>query len=128
MNNLDCTHLLPLSLALLMAGCASEPVDYQGTYRSYPVQQTAVLPPQKPVQPPVQQFNKNYANTLTGDYAGYPEVQQFIQHMVQTHRYPEMELIGLFSQARRLNFVIRLESPDPGRSKQTVTRQLDALP
>lgn len=113
MNNPDYTHLLPLSLALLMAGCASEPVDYQGTHPSYPAQQTVVLPPQKPVQPPIQQFNKNYANTLSGDYAGYPEVQQFIQHLVQTHGFSEDYLTGLFSQARRLDFVIRLESPDP---------------
>ncbi len=117
MNNLACNHLLPLSLVILMTGCASDPIDYHGNYPTDNRQSTVLVPYQKPVQPPIIQrpnFNNNYsANILTGDYANRPEVQTFIQHMVQTHGFSEDYLIGLFSQTQRLDFVIRLESPDP---------------
>jgi membrane-bound lytic murein transglycosylase B len=100
-----------------MTGCASDPIDYYGNYPTDNRQSTVLVPYQKPVQPPVIQrpnFNNDYsANILTGDYANRPEVQDFIQHMVQTHGFSEDYLNGLFSQARRLDFVIRLESPDP---------------
>ena len=119
MNTLAYNHLLPLSLVMLMTGCASEPVDYHGNYPSDNHQSTVLVQPQKPIQPIIQHpnFNNNYsANILTGDYANYPEVQQFINHMVQTHGFSEDYLIALFSQAQRLDFVIRLESPDPTAS------------
>ena len=120
MTDLAYNHLLPLSLVLLMTGCASDPVVYQGNYPNTPIQQPIITAPlQKPVQPLIQRpaFNNSYsANTLTGDYASYPELQQFIQHMVQTHGFSEDYLAGLFSQAQRLDFVIRLESPAPSPS------------
>jgi membrane-bound lytic murein transglycosylase B len=101
---------------MLMTGCASDPINYQGNYPNNMNQQTVIVPPQKPIAPIFQRpwINKPYAtNTLTGDYAYRPEVQTFIQHMVQKHGFSEEYLVGLFSQAQCLNFVIRLESPEP---------------
>jgi len=115
-TNIAYTHLLPLSLVTLMTGCASDPVDYQGNYPNDTYQQTVIVPPKKPMQPLIQHptINNNYStHVLTGAYADYPEVQTFIKHMVQTHGFSEDYLIGLFSQAQRLDYVIRLESPEP---------------
>lgn len=120
MNDLAYNHLLPLSLVLLITGCASDPIDYHGNYPNVIIDQQPVLVPyHKPVQPLIQQpnFNNNYsATTLTGNYASYPDVQKFIQHMVQTHGFSEDYLNGLFSGAQRLDYVIRLESPEPSTS------------
>jgi membrane-bound lytic murein transglycosylase B len=108
-------HLLPITLVSLITGCASDAVDYHGDYPNNVNQQTVVAPQPKPIPPIVPQptFNNNYAATLSGDYANYPAVQQFIQHMVKTHGFSEAYLTGLFSQAQSLDFVIRLESPEP---------------
>lgn len=112
MTNPAYKHLLPITLVTLMTGCASDPVDYHGDYPNNTINQHAVIvPPPKPVQPLIQQ--PTYSTTLTGDYTSYPEVQTFIQHMVQTHGFSEAYLVDLFSQAQRLDFVIRLESPEP---------------
>lgn len=114
MTNIAYTHLLPLSLVTLMTGCASDPVQHQGNYPNDIYQQTVVVPPQKPVQPQlVQRPIVNTNRVITGTYAGYPDVQTFIQHMVQTHGFSEDYLVDLFSQAKRLDYVIRLESPEP---------------
>lgn len=112
MSDIAYNHLLPITLVMLMTGCASDPVNYQGNYPSDIPQQSVLVPPRKPIQPsfPPPTFNNT---TLTGDYASYPEVQNFIQHMVQKHGFSEAYLVGLFSRAQRLDSVIRLESPPP---------------
>ncbi len=115
MNNLAYNHLLPLSLVLLMTGCASDPIDYQGNYPNNSGQQPVLVPYQKPIQRP--DLTNNYSpNKLTGNYANSQAVQNFIQHMVQTHGFSEAYLLGLFSRAQRLDYVIRLESPEPSTS------------
>jgi len=114
-TNIAYTHLLPLSLVTLMTGCASDPVDYHASYPIDTYQKTVIVPPPKPVQPPVQYptVNSDYVPSFSGTYAASPEVQKFIQHMVQTHGFTEAYLTDLFSQAQRLDYVIRLESPEP---------------
>jgi membrane-bound lytic murein transglycosylase B len=116
-NDFAYNHLLPLSLVFLMTGCASDPVNQQGNYPNVIIEQPVITAPlQKPVQPMIQypNFNKGYSqNNLTGDYANSAAVRTFIQHMVQTHGFSEAYLVGLFSRAERLDYVIRLESPEP---------------
>ncbi|MGR9085471.1 MAG: lytic murein transglycosylase [Gammaproteobacteria bacterium] len=50
---------------------------------------------------------------LSGTYANYPSVRNFIDYMVRKHGFSESYLNGLFSRANRLQSVIRLESPAP---------------
>lgn len=47
-----------------------------------------------------------YAQRLTGDFAGYAPIQQFIGRMVQQHGFEREYLNGLFSQARRKNWTL----------------------
>lgn len=49
-------------------------------------------------------------HALTGTYADNPAVHQFIQHMANQHGFEVSYLNDLFSQAHRLNYVIRLEN------------------
>ena len=114
MNNFSHTSLLSFSLVLILTGCAHEPVAYQGNYPLDTPQPSTLPPIAKPLNPPPPSFQQNYsATSLTGDFAYNPSVQTFIQHMVQKHGFAEDYLIGLFSQAQRLDFVVRLESPPP---------------
>ncbi|WP_366904504.1 lytic murein transglycosylase [Methylovulum sp.] len=62
---------------------------------------------------PKANFEDYSASLITGDYAGYYSVQNFIQYMVGRHGFSESYLHGLFSQANRLESVIRLENPEP---------------
>lgn len=118
MTNPAYKQLLPITLVTLMTGCASNPVDYHGDYPNNT--NTVIVQPKKPVQPLIQvPVVTNYPTNLAGDYVNNPEVQTFIQHMVQTHGFSQDYLGGLFSQAKRLDFVIRLESPEPYKGPVT---------
>lgn len=114
MKPINYNHLLPLSLALLTVGCASQPVTYQNNYPNNN-QQSFITTPQKqpPVQPTYPTPPRYSATTMMGAYADYSTVQDFIQQMVQTHGFTREYLTDLFSRAQRLDFVIRLESPEP---------------
>ena len=82
------------SLLLLLAGCASEPV----------------IRPSKPT--PIDTGRvPDYveARPIIGIYANQPTVTVFIQHMVHDYGFSEDYLNGLFSQANKLDSVIRLE-------------------
>ncbi len=46
------------------------------------------------------------ARQLTGDFAGYASLQQFVDQMVRQHGFEEEYLLGLFSQARRKNWTL----------------------
>lgn len=118
-------------LAGLTSGCASDGAPYRDQYSpiqqqqstSQPSPQIAARPvPQAPVQPsrkppPVPAQNDRLyrysATALSGTYSSYRSVRSFIQHMVQKHGFSESYLNGLFSQANRLDSVLRLESPVP---------------
>lgn len=107
-----------LALALLLAGCASDT-------ENRPSDTLAAVKPQNRVPflpkttgnntlPSPQSFRKPgqaySASLLTGIYANSPRVRDFIRHMVQKHGFSESYLNGLFSQAERLDSVIRLET------------------
>jgi membrane-bound lytic murein transglycosylase B len=121
--------LLVLALAGLAAGCAS---DNKKTFRtdSYrtpkQIATTSSAPPlaAKPAQPPLTPSYPVFPSPsnslptystpyLTGHYANYTSVRNFIQYMVQKHGFSESYLYDLFSNAHRLESVIRLETPTP---------------
>jgi Membrane-bound lytic murein transglycosylase B len=99
-------------LALALTGCASNPAVQ--TDATYSVIGTGTIP-EHPVEFQTQ--------SLTGFYANSLPVQNFIKHMVLEHGFSESYLNGLFSQAKRLDYVIRLENapqyhgPKPVRPK-----------
>lgn len=107
--------ILKLIVVMSLAGCTSTP--------SVPptVQPTGQTAPQtKPLGGAYQEPDYNGQGTaddsfsapsVSGDYAGYPSVQHFIQYMVTKHGFSRSYLNGLFSKAQRLESVIALESP-----------------
>ena len=58
------------------------------------------------------------ADRVTGDFAGYPRLNEFILHMEAVHGMPRNYLYGLFSQARRkqwtLDYMNRQGGPSQG--------------
>ena len=98
-----------LALALLLfSGCANQPEKPQAH---------ATVKPSRPnaaVQPPTAQPNPEvfpvvggyHAASINGDYAGYQNLQQFIDLMVQKHGFERTYLNGLFSQAKRKQWTL----------------------
>jgi len=93
-KNTGCKRIFKLALALLLTGCASNPA----------VQTDA------PYRITGDQSSEYQAQALTGLYADSMPMQKFIRHMVFDHGFSESYLNGLFSQAKRLDYVIRLEN------------------
>ncbi|MCK9394582.1 MAG: lytic murein transglycosylase [Methylobacter sp.] len=98
MKNTACKRLLKLALALALTGCASNPA----VKTDAPYLNTGAIPDRSV---------EDQAQALTGTYAHSQPVQNFIRHMVLEHGFSESYLNGLFSQAKRLDYVIRLENP-----------------
>ncbi|ADW16252.1 lytic murein transglycosylase B [Desulfobulbus propionicus DSM 2032] len=100
--------LLLGSAVLLAAGltaCSSPPMR---------VEQTAGRPVQssKTFRACVGSY---HATQLTGDYAQYARLEQFINQMVDTHGFEREYLLGLFSQAKRKNWTLNyLAKSDQG--------------
>lgn len=98
MKNTVCKRLFKLALALALTGCAGNPA----VKTDAPGQVTGAIPDHSV---------EDRAQALTGTYAHSQPVQNFIRHMVLEHGFSESYLNGLFSQAKRLDYVIRLENP-----------------
>jgi membrane-bound lytic murein transglycosylase B len=96
-KNTGYKRLFKLALALMLTGCASNPA----------VQTDA------PHRITDNQAPEYQAQALNGLYANSLPVKNFIRHMVLEHGFSESYLNSLFSQAKRLDYVIRLESPPP---------------
>jgi membrane-bound lytic murein transglycosylase B len=123
MANIVYKRLFKLALAVLLVGCASEPVPYHVEYQNKTNRQSKIPPARNPVDRLIQQYPNHYgrlpssnsygAPILTGTYANSLAVRNFIQYMVRKYGFSETYLNGLFSHANRLDSVIRLESPAP---------------
>lgn len=122
-------HFFHIAMIALLAGCASDPIDYSSNYPS-PVTPNQSAPANPYIQKtPKQPARSTYPSPSSsyeeqdyssgGNYANNPSVQRFIQHMVNKHGFSESYLSSLFTKAKRLDSVIRLESPapSPGPSK-----------
>ncbi|MEF3073640.1 lytic murein transglycosylase [Methylobacter sp. Wu1] len=115
-----------LALTLLLVGCASDTENYRSdTLGSMKPQNRVPSQPNvtgKNTIPPLQPYRKatsspvHSADALTGIYAYSQPVHTFIRHMVQKHGFSEKYLNALFSQATRLDSVIRLENAQKGPS------------
>ncbi|MBF6650155.1 lytic murein transglycosylase [Methylobacter sp. BlB1] len=115
-----------LALTLLLVGCASDTENYRSdTLGSMKPQNRVPSQPnttEKNTIPPLQPYRKSTsfpvhsADALTGIYAYSQPVHTFIRHMVQKHGFSEKYLNALFSQATRLDSVIRLENAQKGPS------------
>ncbi len=102
MKNTGYQRLSKLVLALALTGCTSNPA-----VKTEPPHTNAninTIPEQTPAY---------QAQSLTGTYADSLPVQNFIRHMVLKHGFSKNYLNSLFSKARRLDYVIRLENPPP---------------
>lgn len=94
MKNKGCKRIFKLTLALMLTGCAgNSAIQTDAPYR---------IADNQPAEYQDQ--------TLTGLYANSMPMQKFIRHMVLDHGFSESYLNGLFSQAKRLDYVIRLEN------------------
>jgi len=122
MANVICKFLLKSTAVFLLAGCASETISNgpQSPGMAVPQPQVTPLnPTPAPAQPYVSDLNHRlsgdnyFADTVTGTYGQSYAVRNFIQQMVQKHGFSESYLNGLFSNANRLDYVIKLESPAP---------------
>jgi membrane-bound lytic murein transglycosylase B len=111
-NNSSYKRLLKLTSALILTGCANNPAIKTDIPNH---NNTATTTPEHVLE--------YQAQTLTSGYANSLPVQNFIRHMVLQHNFSESYLKSLFSQAKRLDYVIRLENtpqyhgPKPAHSK-----------
>lgn len=83
---------------ILLASCSSQPE--RGEQAEPPMQ------PQVQSSPKLLQIGSYLADRVSGDYAGYPELDRFIEHMVERHGFSRVFLNGLFSQAKRKQWTL----------------------
>ncbi|MGZ4999493.1 MAG: lytic murein transglycosylase B [Methylomonas sp.] len=100
-----------LLLAILIGGgCATDPEKHQinanrartATVQAAPRQSPSAAPDLRPFAG----VGPYHAASLSGDYAGYPALTQFIEQMVQKHGFSREYLNGLFSQAKRKQWTL----------------------
>ncbi|XNM65874.1 hypothetical protein ACLK2E_14960 [Escherichia coli] len=61
---------------------------------------------------------------MSGDFANNPAAEQFIDKMVSKHGFDRQQLHQILSQAKRLDYVLRLmdrQAPHPGCRRQGQT-------
>lgn len=95
------------ALAAALWGCASEPPRNQARASTPvkpnpPSQSTHIRPDLRPFA----SVGGYRAGAVSGDYAGYPALTQFIEQMVQKHGFDREYLNGLFSQAKRKQWTL----------------------
>jgi membrane-bound lytic murein transglycosylase B len=115
-------NVLLTALVSLSAGCATQPTQDSVPNASPTGTSDRATPRAKPGKGtpnkrPVVAKREFKATTVTGDYAGYPAVDQFIGRMVTQHGFDRDYLYGLFSEVERkewtLNYLGR-ETPSTG--------------
>lgn len=105
MNYPSYQQAIKISLFILfIAGCSSTPTPPITRPANYPEQSS---------DSSNSEFMGDYSSpTLNGTYADSATAQEFIQFMVQQHGFSQSYLNGLFSQARSLASVVRLETAE----------------
>ncbi|MGD0958406.1 MAG: lytic murein transglycosylase B [Methylomonas sp.] len=102
------TSLLCLSLLIclsLTGGCASQPQKpgNAGLQNLSPAPIVPQAKQTKQLNPPVGAYQ---TATVSGDYAQYPALRQFIEEMEQKHGFKREYLNSLFSQAKRKQWTL----------------------
>ncbi|WP_347987942.1 lytic murein transglycosylase B [Methylomonas sp. AM2-LC] len=103
-NKLSLCKTSNLLLLVLLVGCANPPIKPGDN--SIAVQTNlppTSIQPSKQLNPTVGAY---HASALTGDYAAYPALKQFIEDMSQKHGFKREYLYGLFSQAKRKQWTL----------------------
>lgn len=103
--------ILGIGLALLLfGGCAAETVKYDPN-----INRARILTPQSmpnrserlaPKVSRLAEIKAYRADWVSGDYAGYPALRQFIDSMVEKHGFDRQYLNGLFSQVKRKQWTL----------------------
>ncbi|MGX2041800.1 lytic murein transglycosylase B [Methylocaldum sp. MU1018] len=112
--------VLLILAAVLVAGCATR----QPPKPSKKIGKADVVPPLRPsrnsdgrtiavaprasasIRSGLSAGSRYRASRITGDYAGYPALQQFIDHMISRHGFSREYLNGVFSQAKRKQWTL----------------------
>lgn len=91
---------------VLLAGCVSQsdrnevlPETVEGPEQTV-LAESVMLPAQS------LRIGLYHAPSISGDYASYPELNRFVDHMVERHGFSREFLNGLFSQARRKQWTL----------------------
>lgn len=96
-----------VALTLILSGCSE--LSHDQSNLRYPSRTTTEQQEQ-----PSKHANDNqrpavgsyHADRISGDYAGYGRLQEFIEQMVRTHGFDRAYLQGLFSQAKRKDWTL----------------------
>lgn len=97
-------RLSSLSLAIaLLGGCASKPPETKVPDPNLARATPRVVAPKPVVRDGVGGYSAPY---VSGDYAGYPALDRFIDHMASQHGFSRDYLNGLFSQAQRKHWTL----------------------
>ena len=112
---LYCTGCAALC-AFLLSACSGPPVRQPS-----PSSSAAASAPVREAQPaarsaPRKSVGRYHAKHLGGDFAGYANLEQFIEQMVQQHGFEREYLLGLFSEAKRKQWTLNYL----GKSDQTL--------
>lgn len=97
--------LVSLLFVLLITGCSNHPKKPEDPFAN---RQFSTPVPIKPA--PRKPDNISVDDYIEQSYAERAEVQSFIRQMVQKHGFSQTALTELFTDAKRLNSVIRLET------------------
>jgi membrane-bound lytic murein transglycosylase B len=93
-----------LSLAIaLLGGCASKPPETKVPDPNLARATPRVVAPKPVFRDGVGGYSASY---VSGDYAGYPALDRFIERMVAEHGFSRDYLNGLFSQAQRKHWTL----------------------
>lgn len=87
-----------LLIAFGLSSCAEQPAQVRPPTATKPALST---PSQSRAS-----VGAYHAQQITGDFAGYASLEQFIDQMVQKYGFEREYLMGLFSQARRKNWTL----------------------
>jgi membrane-bound lytic murein transglycosylase B len=115
MGSLVVKRFVKLVIIVMLAGCVNslDKIALESSSNSITNTQVPAVVSEIP-------FAHNYAaKQLTGTYANSIALQNFISRMVHKQGFSVSYLNGLFSQANRLDSVIRLENPAPPTSGPT---------
>ena len=96
-------------LMLTLAGCSG--------HKEVKPQPVQIPPVETQTHSPSPVTGQYHASRVTGDFAGYPQLNEFIAHMETVHGIPREYLYGVFSQAHRKQWTLDYMNRQGGPSK-----------